>query len=74
MQTHLRGEYISGTVETGQNERWRISPAITWHPTEALPVRFKIQYNYDHSAAFGDDHSVWAQFSFTWGDCCALVH
>lgn len=74
VQTHLRGEYISGTVETGQNERWRISPAITWRPTEALPVRFKIQYNYDHSAAFGDDHSVWAQFSLTWGDCCAPVH
>jgi hypothetical protein len=71
VQTHLRAEYVSGVSEAGMPERWRISPAIAWHPTDRLPLHFKVQYNYDHSPAFGDEHSIWAQLSVTWGDCCA---
>jgi hypothetical protein len=68
---HLRGEYVSGSKETGLAERCRISPAIAWYPEANLPFHFKVQYNYDHIRGFGDEHSVWAQFSLTWGDCCA---
>ena len=70
LQAHLRGEYVSGVQEAGLLERYRISPAITWHPSDRLPIHFKVQYNYDHLPRFGDEHSVWAQFSLTWGDCC----
>ena len=73
LQAHLRGEYVSGTQAAGLDERWRASPSITWRPSEKLPVLFKLQYNYDHSPQFGDEHSIWAQFSLTWGDCCALT-
>ena len=72
-QTHLRGEYVSGSDAAGLDERWRTSPSITWRPSEKIPVLFKLQYNYDHSPQFGDEHSIWAQFSLTWGDCCALT-
>ena len=74
MQAHLRGEYVSGVAEAGLPERWRVSPALSWRPSAELPFHFKLQYNYDHSPAFGDEHSVWAQFSLTWGDCCAHEH
>ena len=73
LQAHLRGEYVSGSDATALNERWRTSPSITWRPSDQLPILFKLQYNYDHSPAFGDEHSIWAQFSLTWGDCCALT-
>jgi hypothetical protein len=72
--THLRAEYLSGTAETGTSERWRISPAVTWIPSAEIPARIGLQYNYDHSPAFGDEHSIWAQISITWGDCCAHPH
>jgi hypothetical protein len=71
VQTHLRAEYVSGVSEAGLSERWRVSPAVTWQPSERLPVHFKFQYNYDHLADLGDEHSFWVQFSFTWGDCCS---
>jgi hypothetical protein len=71
VHTHLRAEYVSGVSEAGMPERWRISPAIAWHPADQLPLHFKLQYNYDHSPSFGDEHSIWAQLSVTWGDCCA---
>ncbi len=71
-QGHLRAEYASGTAEAGLPERWRLSPAATWSPSASLPLNVKLQYNYDHSPSFGDEHSVWLQFNLHWGDsCCA---
>jgi hypothetical protein len=71
LQAHLRAEYTTGVSEAGLPERWRISPALAWRPTDRLPVYLKLQYNYDHSPTFGSEHSIWAQFNVTWGDCCA---
>jgi hypothetical protein len=71
VQAHLRGEYVSGVSEAGLSERYRVSPALTWRPSDELPVLLKLQYNYDHFTDLGDEHSVWFQFSVTWGDCCS---
>ncbi len=46
-------------------ERWRISPNLTWFPTEFSKLR--LQYNYDHRRDIGEDHSVWLQFEFLLG-------
>ncbi len=73
-QTHLRGEYASGNADAGLPERWRVSPAVTWIPSEQLPVNLKLQYNFDHSPSFGDEHSVWLQFNLVWGSGCAHAH
>src|SRR5690606_22637177 len=40
-----------------RNTRWRISPNLTWFPTEFSKVR--LQYNYDERRNIGSDHSVW---------------
>ncbi len=46
-------------------ERWRISPNLTWYPSEFSKLRF--QYNYDDRRGVGVDHSVWLQFEFLLG-------
>ena len=45
--------------------RWRISPNLTWYPSEFSKVR--LQYNYDDRDEVGEDHSVWLQFEFILG-------
>jgi len=48
-----------------RSQRWRISPNLTWYPTEFTKLR--LQYNYDNRAGIGQDHSVWLQFEFLLG-------
>lgn len=74
VQAHLRGDYMSGVAEAGLSERWRISPAVSWRPSEKLPISFVLQYNYDRSPSFGEEHSVWAQFRLSWGESGAHQH
>ena len=45
--------------------RWRLSPNLTWYPSEFTKLR--LQYNYDHRNGIGDDHSVWLQMEFILG-------
>src|SRR5882724_6080444 len=67
----LRGEYADGdrgafdAEDIYRGERTRISPAITFFPSEFAKLR--LQYNYDHGALFGDAHSVWLQMEFLLG-------
>ncbi len=46
-------------------ERWRLSPNLTWYPTEFSKLR--LQYNHDDRRGLGTDHSVWLQFEFLLG-------
>lgn len=66
----LRGDWIDGTKaaltpDPDREPRWRVSPALTWHPTEFS--RFRLQYNYDKRSLSGTDHSVWLQWMFLLG-------
>jgi hypothetical protein len=64
----LRGEYVSGISRAGVDERFRVSPAVTWYLNDRRTVYLRAQYNYDHSNDFGDEHSVWAQVGINWGE------
>ena len=48
-----------------RTRRWRVSPSLTWFPTEFSKIR--LQYNLDERAGIGTDHSVWLQFEFLLG-------
>lgn len=48
-----------------RDQRWRLSPNLTWYPSEFSKVR--LQYNYDDRRGIGTDHSVWLQFEFLLG-------
>ncbi len=67
----LRGDWVDGNTgaddpnDPFRGQRTRISPNLTWYPTEFSKLR--LQYNYDHGEYFGDDHSVWLQFEFQLG-------
>ena len=63
----LRGEWVSGIDELGLQERWRISPSIGIYLNAARNVHLRLQYNYDHSEDFGEEHSVWLQIGMAWG-------
>lgn len=71
----LRGGYVAPS-ETADYEmifgpdpdrrnRWRLSPNLTWYPSEFSKLR--LQYNYDDRQLFGVDHSIWLQFEFLLG-------
>lgn len=66
----LRGDWVRGdhgafTPDENRAERYRISPDLTFYPTEFSKLR--LQYNYDHGAIRGDDSSVWMQVEFLLG-------
>jgi hypothetical protein len=71
----LRGDYVTHKKlsdyevlygsDAERATRWRISPNLTWYPTEFSKLR--LQYNYDDRDGIGDDHSVWLQFEFLLG-------
>ena len=67
--TGLRGEYVNGDEGAFDSElrtqRYRISPNVTWYPSEFSKVR--AQYNYDHRQDIGADHSLWVQLEFIMG-------
>lgn len=67
LELGLRGEFVSGNSETGQDSRFRVSPGITWYANDARTLRCRLQYNCDNSNTRGTDHAVWAQVSLTWG-------
>jgi hypothetical protein len=48
-----------------RDQRWRISPNLTWYPSEFSKLR--LQYNFDDRRDIGEDHSVWLQFEFLLG-------
>ena len=66
----LRGDYVTGregalAPDPDRDTRWRISPALTYYPSEFSKIR--LQYNYDDRENIGVDHSIWIQFEFLLG-------
>ena len=65
----LRGVFAGGNHGlldlASRADRVRVSPNLTWYPTEFSKLR--LQYNYDHRDGIGRDHSLWVQFEFTLG-------
>lgn len=59
----LNGDVLGRDPERAT--RWRLSPNLTWYPTEFSKVR--LQYNFDERTGFGTDHSVWLQLEFLLG-------
>jgi hypothetical protein len=65
----LRGDLATGDDAAFGSElrarRVRVSPNVTWYPSEFSKVR--LQYNYDDREGIGTDHSLWVQFEFMIG-------
>ncbi len=71
----LRGDYVgrtkSASYEMAHGDdparlgRWRVSPNLTWYPSEFSKIR--LQYNYDAREKTGVDHAIWLQFELLLG-------
>jgi hypothetical protein len=65
----LRGEVVDGDDAAfaidSRVRRYRVSPNVTWYPTEFSKLR--LQYNYDDREGIGTDHSLWLQVEFILG-------
>jgi hypothetical protein len=65
----LRGEVVDGYDAAfaidSRVRRYRVSPNVTWYPTEFSKLR--LQYNYDDREGIGTDHSLWLQVEFILG-------
>ena len=72
----MRFEYASGRglgynhggreADPFRNERYRVSPLISWRTSEF--VRIRLQYNYDHATHLEEyAHSFWLGFEWLYG-------
>lgn len=67
----LRADYVTGNTaafdasDPFRGDRRRLSPELTFLPSEFSKVR--LQYNYDHGESFGTAHSIWMQLEFGLG-------
>ncbi|MGQ3686224.1 MAG: hypothetical protein ACUBOA_14645 [Candidatus Loosdrechtia sp.] len=66
----LRGDYVDGerfAESPLESERWRLSPNLTFYPSEFSKIR--LQYNYDRilGGEKETEHSVFLQFEFLLG-------
>jgi hypothetical protein len=64
-----RGELLQADDSAFETElrtdRRRISPNLTWYPSEYSKIRW--QYNFDHRNEIGNDHSFWMQIEIILG-------
>lgn len=67
LETGLRADWVSGIDAMGLDDRWRLSPMVTWFANEARTLQARLQYNWDHSDAFGSESSIWFQVGLNWG-------
>jgi hypothetical protein len=67
IETGVRAEWVSGIQSMGLDDRWRLSPMVTWYANESRTLQARLQYNWDHSDAFGSESSVWFQIGLNWG-------
>lgn len=67
LEVGLRGEWVEGIGDAGLDERFRVSPGVTYYFKGKRNFLVRLQYNYDHSSDWGDEHSVWAQVGFNFG-------
>lgn len=67
----LRADYVTGNdgafdaSDPFRGKRYRISPELTFYPSEFSKLRF--QYNFDHGDLFGSADSFWLQLEFNLG-------
>ena len=66
-ESGLRFDYVQGIDEADLDQRWRLSPALTWYPSESRNLSLRLQYNLDHTDSEGTSHGVWAQIGVNWG-------
>jgi len=67
MEVGVRADWVSGINEMGLDDRFRVSPMLTWYANPERTVQCRLQYNHDIANDFGSANSIWFQVGFNWG-------
>jgi len=66
LDTSLRFSWLEGVDDLGLDERFRISPAVTWWVDGDRRVGLRCQYNYDRVGG-ESEHTAWFQLNIALG-------
>jgi hypothetical protein len=61
-----RAGYVSGDSQADLEERWRLSPVVTWWANESRSLSLRLQYNLDLLPS-ETEQSIWLQLGIAWG-------
>jgi len=67
LDTGLRLGWVEGIADFGQDERFRVSPSISWWFDEERRIGLRTQYNFDAIDGGDDEHSLWFQVNMALG-------
>ena len=67
LDTALRIGWTEGVGDFGQDERFRVSPSVSYWFDSERRIGLRTQYNYDHLSGGQDEHSVWFQLNIALG-------
>lgn len=67
LDTGLRLGWMEGVDDFGQEERFRISPSLSWWVDDTRRIGLRSQYNYDSIAGREDGHTLWLQLNIALG-------
>jgi hypothetical protein len=67
LDTGLRLGWVEGIADFGQDERFRVSPSVSWWLDKGRRVGLRAQYNFDAVEDHDDEHSIWFQLSIALG-------
>lgn len=67
LDTGLRLGWVEGVDDFGQDERFRVSPSVTWWFDQGRRIGLRTQYDFDAIASHDDAHSLWFQLSIALG-------
>jgi hypothetical protein len=67
LDTGLRLGWVEGVDDFGQDERFRISPTMTWWFDSDRRIGLRTQYNFDAVDGGDDEHSLWFQLNIALG-------
>lgn len=62
---HVGGDSADFEGDLAGPRRWRVSPNLTWFPTEYS--KFRLQWNHDRLQESDSENSLWLQFEFLLG-------
>lgn len=67
LDTGLRLGWVEGISELGLDERFRLSPAVTWYLDDSRRMSLRLQTNHDWIAGGETNNAVWLQFNMALG-------
>jgi hypothetical protein len=67
LDTGLRLAWVEGVSELGLDERFRISPAVTWFLDDSRRMSLRLQTNHDWIAGGENNNAIWFQFNMSLG-------